>query len=57
MALYKLVKDPYTNKDAAVIRREGSSDAYAFIPFNPNLGLYQQYLKWVNEGNTPEAAD
>ena len=57
MALYKLAKNPYTNEVAAVIRREGTSDRYQFIPFNPELGLYQEYLEWVEAGNTPEAAD
>ena len=29
----------------------------AFIPTNPNNTDYQEYLKWVAEGNTAEAAD
>ncbi len=57
MALYKLVKNPYTNTDDAVIKREGTSDRYQFIPFNKDLGLYQEYLEWVDNGNTPEASD
>ena len=57
MALYKLVKNPYTNTDEAVIKREGTSDKYEFIPFNPELGVYQEYLEWIEAGNTPEAAD
>jgi hypothetical protein len=27
------------------------------IPENPELGLWQEYLAWKAEGNTPEAAD
>ena len=57
MALYKLVKSPYTNKEEAVIKREGTSDRYDFIPFNPDLGIYQEYLEWVAAGNTPDPAD
>ena len=46
--MYKLVKD--TNSVQRI------SDG-AFIPFNPDNTDYQQYLKWVAEGNTPLPAD
>jgi hypothetical protein len=29
----------------------------AMIPFAPDNTDYQEYLKWLNEGNTPEPAD
>jgi hypothetical protein len=29
----------------------------AVIPFAPDNTDYQEYLKWVAEGNTPEPAD
>jgi hypothetical protein len=29
----------------------------AMIPLNPDNTDYQAYLKWLEEGNTPEPAD
>ena len=29
----------------------------AFIPFDPDNTDYQEYLKWLDEGNTPEPAE
>jgi len=49
---YKLFKDNFTGYEAITI--VGKS---VFIPFDPANKDYQEYLKWVAEGNTPEPAD
>jgi hypothetical protein len=46
--MYKL-----TNRSDQVMRIEDR----AFIPLDPSNTDYQAYLKWLEEGNTPLAAD
>ena len=48
---YKLVYGP-TGTIGAALRSDGWS-----IPFDPANTDYQEYLKWLAEGNTPEPAD
>jgi hypothetical protein len=52
--MYKLIKDTYTNELALVVRRITDG---ACIPFDPANTDYQEYLKWLEEGNTPEPAE
>ena len=50
--MYKLYKDSHTGYEA-IIRIADN----AYIPFDPQNSDYQAYLKWLEEGNTPEAAE
>jgi hypothetical protein len=53
LIMYKLIKSPFTNEVASVIRTLDN----AFIPFDPANTCYQQYLKWLSEGNQPLPPD
>lgn len=50
--MYKLFRNK-TGADVAVQRLSDN----AFIPFDPANRDYQEYLKWVAAGNTPQPAD
>ena len=51
--MYKLSVLDIKGNQSSVIR---ISDG-AVIPFDPANTDYQAYLKWLDEGNTPEPAD
>ena len=57
--IYKLSKDLDGNVTVVNKAVELSDEGYIkiSIPFKKDNEDYQQYLKWVAEGNTAEAAD
>jgi hypothetical protein len=53
--MYKLIANPSTNIPE-VVRRDDDG-VFLFIPMNKENTDYQRYLRWLEEGNTPEPAD
>jgi hypothetical protein len=51
--MYKLIKFPLQDVATTVERLSDN----AFIPFDLANTDYQAYLKWLEEGNTPEPAE
>ena len=58
---YKLIKNKGTNEvdsvDLAINLQDDGSYTKFSIPFKAGNADYKEYLEWVNEGNTAEAAD
>ena len=53
---YKLRRVNSAGKQTTVIRTN-TDGTKSYIPFDPANIDYQEYLSWVSEGNTAEAAD
>jgi hypothetical protein len=51
--MYKLIRNVFNN-EIRVVKRLSDN---AFIPFDLANTDYQEYLKWLEEGNTPLPAD
>ena len=51
--MYKLIADTSFGKSNIVLRLSDN----ACIPFDNSNTDYQQYLKWLEEGNTPLPAE
>jgi hypothetical protein len=52
--MYKKIIDSISLNEAKCIKRLQDN---AFIPFDPANTDYQEYLTWLDEGNTPEPAE
>jgi hypothetical protein len=52
--MYKLVKNQATGQMLDQVLRLSDN---ANIPFDPANTDYQEYLKWLAEGNTPQEAE
>ena len=54
--MYKLIKDIRTNEVVAV-EKVGENLSFLLSPEHSGNTDYAEYLKWLAEGNEPEAAD
>lgn len=54
--MYKLYKDQRSGEVVSVFRTDANGQVWS-IPFVSDNTDYQEYLKWVAEGNTPTPAD
>ncbi len=54
---YKLYKDHPVFGPRKSIQRTTDDGIVSSIPGDPNNTDYQEYLSWLDAGNTPEPAD
>ena len=56
MSTYQLYPDSSRGKMNCVKRTDGDGSIWC-IPFSEDNTDYQEYLKWLDEGNKPKPAD
>ena len=54
---YKKANDPLTGNNNAVNKIKDGVTETVYIPFDEENTDYQEYLEWLDEGNTPEEAE
>jgi hypothetical protein len=54
--MYKLHKDRWTNQVTSVTKTNEDGSGMS-IPFAQDNTDYQEYLRWLEEGNTPLPAE
>ena len=52
--MYQLLNDFVTGELVNIVKRLSDN---AYIPFDEANTDYQEYLEWLDEGNTPEPAE
>ena len=55
--MYKLHNMSYAGVTEQCVIKTNSPDSYTSIPFDPANTDYQEFLKWLAEGNTPTPAE
>ena len=53
--IYKFVKDPISGENISLLVTKNGQEWN--LPFSTENTMYQEYLAWVAEGNTAEAAN
>jgi hypothetical protein len=55
--MYKIGKLMHYDKEQTYIIQDRGNNEFTSFPEDKDNPNYQQYLAWLEEGNTPEAAD
>ena len=55
--MYKQIKVGVTGEVSTDCIQKTVDGIKYYIPFDPDNTDYQEYLAWVDEGNTPDSAD